>query len=1386
MAEVITLNDIERYRGEIKQNSVNGVIKVYAELQSKGYTYAGWAGGVASGNTLTGQAALKYMSHSYNHKPINTDKIRIEMALAYLSALEKRKNSNGIISTDVTYRQVHDFHADVFEDNGLSIENWTLKVPMDLIGRYGGGEAAQEQAWKNISATEGDYIDASVWSTDLTFMVLQAANGHFYLHENGQYRAGIHSFNTGVERLERVISHPKVVSVSDEDINKARVWLKNVDIKGSVLAWYIHNLRNNKTENSQWGSFNGTEWNQEYLAWQSKQESLLKPYTKLNRSGKYHKYDPLALDLDGDGIEIRASSPSGGLFDHDADGIRTAGGWLSGDDGWLVYDRNSNGRIDSGRELFGDNTLLNNGTLAQHGYAALAELDTNADGIINELDAEFSKLQVWQDLNQDGLSQDHELFTLQTLGIESLNLNHSETIQDLGNGNRLTHLGHYTQTDGSKGKMGDIDLSADHLHSRYTDTIALTPEQQQNPNLKGSGRLRDLRQAAALSESLNRVLQQYQQASSKAEQLALLDDLASNWAATDPRHGSYTPTLSLPSSESQSSNDGSLAMTPTEIAALRNGQKTLSAQTESDFAALSDTIRILDAFTGQNSSQLTYFTEEQARTIITTIQQTYGNLKTILYRGLLFQTRLQPYTEAIAFKFADGAIQIDYSPMLAQLQRLAQTNPEKAFVDLGELLAYGKNTDWAESGLLLMQEMINQAQSAGTLSGYLKLLGQEAMQLLTTSSQDNHILLGLNFNPAQHNHIYTTGGKSHDWLFGSKGEDRLYGNDGNDILSGNDGDDQLNGGHGNDTLYGNEGADSLRGDDGDDILIGGNGNDYLDGGSGNDVYVFDKDFGRDSIHNYDYSSNRIDTIRFTHYNQSDLIFTRNHDYLIMQSKHNNDRIHVYGYFFSDGKSNYRLDKIEFADGSVLDIEAVKHLIQQSTDGNDMLFAYASGSHLNGGLGNDELLGATGHDTLMGGDGNDRLYGNEGNDTLYGGEGHDQLSGDGGNDVLYGNEGADSLSGGDGDDVLDGGIGNDHLDGGAGNDIYVFGKDYGRDSIHNYDYSTNRIDTIRFTEYNQSDLIFTRDHDYLHIQSKHNQDRVSIYGYFYSDGRSNYRLDNIEFADGSKLDIEAVKQLIQQSSDGNDMLFAYASGGHLNGGLGNDTLYGSSGSDMLEGGAGNDRLLGNLGNDTLVGNSGNDTLYGDSGDDSLNGDEGDDQLDAGDGNDILIGGEGHDRLDGGMGMDVLDGGRGNDYLSGGHNHKDRYVFQTGHGRDRIDDRGEATNTEQFNDLIFTGAKSVDVRFEREGNDLLIKAYHDSDAVHIGHYFDVRYTSTRAFNFVFDDRTLYGQMLQPYANQAEQLIQAMSAFGAASDGIAGSSSSEQDLRTTMISIAPSVNG
>ena len=132
-------------------------------------------------------------------------------------------------------------------------------------------------------------------------------------------------------------------------------------------------------------------------------------YKKLPRSNKAHGYDPLILNLDGKGIQTIAPSSISARFDHNADGIATATGWTAAGNGILVLDLDNNGKIDSGKEIFGNHSVLSNGTTAAHGYAALAELDSNADGIISALDDAFSSLKVWQDINQDGI---YAYFTL--------------------------------------------------------------------------------------------------------------------------------------------------------------------------------------------------------------------------------------------------------------------------------------------------------------------------------------------------------------------------------------------------------------------------------------------------------------------------------------------------------------------------------------------------------------------------------------------------------------------------------------------------------------------------------------------------------------------------------------------------------------------------------------------------------------------------------------------------------------------------------------------------------------------------------------------------------------------------------------------------------------
>ena len=99
---------------------------------------------------------------------------------------------------------------------------------------------------------------------------------------------------------------------------------------------------------------------------------------------------PLILDLDGDGVEADALA----YFDHEGDGWNELSRWANEDDGVLVWDRNADGIINDGSELFGNNTVISDGTTASNGFAALSDLDDNDDGVINAQDTGWSKLRV--------------------------------------------------------------------------------------------------------------------------------------------------------------------------------------------------------------------------------------------------------------------------------------------------------------------------------------------------------------------------------------------------------------------------------------------------------------------------------------------------------------------------------------------------------------------------------------------------------------------------------------------------------------------------------------------------------------------------------------------------------------------------------------------------------------------------------------------------------------------------------------------------------------------------------------------------------------------------------------------------------------------------------
>ena len=348
------------------------------------------------------------------------------------------------------------------------------------------------------------------------------------------------------------------------------------------------------------------------------------------------------------------------------------------------------------------------------------------------------------------------------------------------------------------------------------------------------------------------------------------------------------------------------------------------------------------------------------------------------------------------------------------------------------------------------------------------------------------------------------------YIEGTKSADTLHGKASNEFINGDEGDDKLYANKGDDVLNGGAGNDGLYGEDGNDTLIGGAGNDFLQGGNGSDTYVFGKGFGQDIVHNQDLSTGRKDIIRFTDGITADMLtFTRESEHLLIKAKDGSGQVTVQSYFQNDGSGAYRIDEIHFDNGKVLDVATVKELVQQSTDGSDRLYAYQSGSTLNGGLGDDYLYGADSADTLNGGKGNDWLYSGNGNDMLNGDEGDDKLYANKGDDVLNGGAGNDGLYGEDGNDTLIGGAGNDFLQGGNGSDTYVFGKGFGQDMVNNYHVDKNS-DTMHFKGFKAADVHFIRSGSDL-VLSASEQDNVRISGFFYGE---NHRVDTFVFDDAA--------------------------------------------------------------------------------------------------------------------------------------------------------------------------------------------------------------------------------------------------------------------------------
>ena len=177
---------------------------------------------------------------------------------------------------------------------------------------------------------------------------------------------------------------------------------------------------------------------------------------------------PIVVDINGDGIAL--TGPAEGVdFDLNGNGTRDRLGWTrsNSDDAWLALDRNGNGNIDNGAELFGDFTQQP-AAPNKNGFLALAEFDKpanggNGDGVINSQDSVFERLRLWQDANHNGIADSGELHTLPSLNVQAFELDFKESKRVDQSGNEFRYRAKvWDSAPGTAGRWSwDVFLSHD-------------------------------------------------------------------------------------------------------------------------------------------------------------------------------------------------------------------------------------------------------------------------------------------------------------------------------------------------------------------------------------------------------------------------------------------------------------------------------------------------------------------------------------------------------------------------------------------------------------------------------------------------------------------------------------------------------------------------------------------------------------------------------------------------------------------------------------------------------------------------------------------------------------------------------------------------------------
>ncbi len=988
-------------------------------------------------------------------------------------------------------------------------------------------------------------------------------------------------------------------------------------------------------------------------------------------------FRPVALDLNGDGVQTTATNPAGTTqpveFNVDDSGFYKSTEWLSNSDGFLFLDRNMNGFIDSGKELF-SNALV---ALNQRGLQGMKWVDSNYDGKITVADPVWDALKVWNDLNGDGVrnfidlngngvpdaGEPDELATLAELGITELNYN----------------MGTFTQN-GQIKEMSSPDLTADTAGTRsFAVPEGIVVETSNGEVSLNVTQVDDL---SVLSPNRDGV--------------TTLED-----------HEMVIDSALLLANDELGGNTGGHHLSITGVSNFTHGTGWLDAATgkihytpDANYFGPASFEYTLEAETGQTSTatvdiDITNVNDAPVARIEQVLTPIYGYDAISSRNGY---TRGAPhYTPWTGYKFVgsgsngwriygthntiesnvdlDGpnggrvvVTDVDNPGGSFTFEVSAQPQGGQGSVDANGNYSY---TNWIAPNVVgTRSDGVIGSNTRHPKKTYSSRADPFTIKVTDSSGASTTVQA-----PSVHSGAYTPssggGGGKKPISIDLDGDGFAFTdvNDSNIFFD-------INGDGFKHRMAWPVAGDGL-------LAFDANGNGIVDNGSEISFISHDVNAQTDleALKAFDSNNDGIFSALDDRWSQFGVWQDSNQNGITDLGEFQtlgamgiaSIGLNSNGQFqIINGQTVHGVGTVTKADGTTLDMAdvtlaysdevlvtnpdgttdpAVKPPFAPSgevvtgTAGKDLLLGNNGNTTIEALDGADVVFSSIGNDYINSGTGNDAVYAGEGNDVVMAGTGDDVVFAGAGNDLIFGEDGHDALMGEAGNDIIFGGAGNDLISGDTGNDLL-------------------------------------------------------------------------------------------SGDSGNDQIYGGSGNAALFGGAGDDELAGMEGDDRLDGGAGNDLLDGGLGADEMVGGLGNDTYSVDDAGDTVteNLNEGVDTVHAsidytlganvenltltgaanlnGNGNaldNVITGNSGDNLLDGAAGNDVLEGGAGNDTLQGGVGN-DRYIFNPGDGTDIIVDASGL-------DTLYVGGNLTEANLDgvRSGNDMIVTIRGTADSMTLTNWF-----------------------------------------------------------------------